>query len=149
MSYETTLSDLHSLQKQFRRMELARQQRVNVRHIQRARQMRIEAMSHLNQQKLDSVKSRKNLLEEEKERETKLIADRNERRRQSRLRMVAKFGFHGLATGNHVTTLAKQRDDRHKRALARKAEIDRKREMQTRNKFEQRQRHRNEQSLVP
>lgn len=147
MSYEETLADLQSLQKQFRRMEFARQQRVNARHIQRAKNMRIEAMSQVHAQKLNSAKSRKTLLEEEKERETKLNADRRERRRKSRLRMVSKFGFHGLATGNHISTMVKQRNDRQKKALARKAQLDAQKEFQMRDKFEKREKQRQEQSM--
>ena len=96
MSYEQTLCELNNLQKQFDRMEVNRRQKVNSIKYRRTQQLKAEYKIKVKDQHIENVKQRRASLDSMKSFEIKSNADRRERKRQCRLKLLASAGPNSL-----------------------------------------------------
>lgn len=138
-SYDQTLNELDNLQKQFQRMELNRRQKVNIRKLKRNQQLLTEYKIKIKDEHIKLVRQRRASLDNLKTREKINKSAQNQRRRESRLKLLEMVGPNALKYGHLFSAQQKQNKKRRENVLQRKQEIQREKEKKRKEDYLQKQ----------
>ena len=143
--YEQTLSELDNLQKEFQRMEVNRRQKVNSMKLKRNQQLLTEYKIKLKDEHIKHVRQRRTSLENHKTREKLNKSAKNQRKRESRLKLLETVGSNALKYGHLFTAQQKQTQKRRETVLQRRQELERQKDQKKKEEFMQKQKQRDKQ----
>lgn len=147
-SYEQTMTELDNLQKEFHRMEVSRRQKVNCMKIKRSQQLRTEYKIKSKDEHIKHVKQRRASLDNIKTQQIINKSAKNQRKRESRLKLLETVGTNALKHGHLFTNQYKKMNQRRENVLQRKQKLQQEKDQKRKQEYIQKQRQRDKQSYV-
>lgn len=137
-----TWDELESIQRQFERMELNRRQKVNLLKQRKSQQLRAEYRVKVKDEHIRSVQQRRLSMDSAKQQERRSVADRKQRKRDSRLRLLETVGTNALKFGHSFERHHKSVCERRKSVLERREQIQQEKDEKKKREFMQKQKKR-------
>ena len=140
---------LESLQQEFERMHVSRRQKINSSKLRRAQHLRSEYRIKIKDEHIKSVLQRRSSLESQRAHDKRMMAEKKQRRRESRLRLIETVGTNALKLGHCSTKQLKSTNQRRKDVLKRKEMLQQQKDAERKQKFLEKQRKRDRKVSKP
>lgn len=136
--------ELESIQKQFERMELNRRSKVNLLKLRKSQQLRAEYRLKVKDEHSRNVQQRRLSIDSAKQQERRNVADRKQRKRDSRLRLLETVGTNALKFGHSFERQHQSVTQRRQSVQQRREQIQQQKDEKKKREFQEKQRKRDQ-----
>lgn len=131
--------ELEDIQKQFERMEVNRRQKVNLLKLRKSQQLRAEYRLKVKDEHIRNVQQRRLSIDSAKQQERRNLADRKQRKRDSRIRLLETVGTNALKFGHSFDRQHQSQDERRRNVLQRREHLQQQKDEKKKREFLQKQ----------